>query len=115
MLRLACPRAASGAEAEKGVAVPEVPLWPEGSIVLQRGIEALATEAGAHTHPSCRLYRAPHNPSGAAVLVFPGGGDKRLAINADAPSGPTGPPPTASIPTRSECSAPRPAATSRRT
>ena len=90
MLRLACPGAASGAEAEKGVAVPEVPLWPEGSIVLQRGMEALATEAGAHTHPSYRLYPAPHNPSGAAVLVFPGGGYKRLAIDADSTIGPEG-------------------------
>jgi acetyl esterase/lipase len=58
----------------------EVPLWPEGSTVLQDGIAALAGEKGALTHPSFLLY-APRQPaSRSAVLVFPGGGYKALAV-----------------------------------
>ena len=58
----------------------EVPLWPEDSKVLQDGMKALAKERGALTHPAFLLY-APKSPSSrSAVLVFPGGGYKALAI-----------------------------------
>lgn len=58
----------------------EVPLWPAESKVLMDGIEALAKEDWALTHPSLLLYPSRQNPPGAAVLVFPGGGYKALAI-----------------------------------
>lgn len=58
----------------------EVPLWPADSKVLMDGIEALAKEDWALTHPSLLLYPSRQNPPGAAVLVFPGGGYKALAI-----------------------------------
>ncbi len=58
----------------------EVPLWPEDSKVLQDGMKELAEEKGALTHPALLLY-PPKNPSSrSAVLVFPGGGYKALAI-----------------------------------
>jgi acetyl esterase/lipase len=58
----------------------EVPLWPEGSRVLRDGIEALAGEKDALTHPSFLLYSPKSPASRAAVVVFPGGGYKALAI-----------------------------------
>lgn len=58
----------------------EVPLWPEGSAVLAYGIKALAHEKYALTHPSFLVYRAREPSARAAVLVFPGGGFKAVAI-----------------------------------
>jgi acetyl esterase/lipase len=58
----------------------EVPLWPEDSKVLQDGMKALAKETGALTHPTFLLYAPKHSSSRSAVLVFPGGGYKALAI-----------------------------------
>ena len=58
----------------------EIPLWPEGSRVLQQGIEALAGEKWAITHPSFLLYSPRVNSTRAAILVFPGGGYKAVAI-----------------------------------
>jgi acetyl esterase/lipase len=68
----------------------EVPLWPEDSKVLQDGIRELAKERGAFTHPGFLLY-APKKPSSrSAVLVFPGGGYKALAIGPQSTIGPNG-------------------------
>ncbi|MDR6990669.1 alpha/beta hydrolase [Luteimonas sp. 3794] len=58
----------------------EVHLWPEDSPVLQAGIEALAHESWALTHPSMLVYRPAARAPSAAVLVFPGGGYKALGI-----------------------------------
>lgn len=58
----------------------EIPLWPEDSPVLQAGIEALAHESWALTHPSLLVYRPVERSPSAAVLVFPGGGYKALGI-----------------------------------
>ncbi|MEN5118763.1 alpha/beta hydrolase [Luteimonas sp. TWI662] len=58
----------------------EIPLWPEDSQVLQAGIQALAHEAWALTHPSMLVYRPTGRSASAAVLVFPGGGYKALGI-----------------------------------
>jgi acetyl esterase/lipase len=68
----------------------EVPLWPENSRVLQDGIRELADEKGAITHPSLLLYPAKVNTTRAAVLVFPGGGFKRVALGPDSTLGPDG-------------------------
>lgn len=68
----------------------EVPLWPAESKVLTDGIEALAKEDWALTHPSFLLYPSRQNPPGAAVLVFPGGGYKALAIGPQSTIGPLG-------------------------
>jgi acetyl esterase/lipase len=68
----------------------EVPLWPAESKVLMDGIEALAKEDWALTHPSFLLYPSRQNPPGAAVLVFPGGGYKALAIGPRSTIGPLG-------------------------
>ena len=54
----------------------EVPLWPEGSRVLQAGIDALKGEQWAITHPSFLLYPPKVNSTRSAILVFPGGGYK---------------------------------------
>lgn len=58
----------------------EVPLWPEDSQVLQDGIRELAGEKWASTHPSFLLYAPKANSTRSAVLVFPGGGYKAVAI-----------------------------------
>ncbi len=58
----------------------EVPIWPEGATVLQQGIRALAHEKNAITHPSILIYSPVESSARAAVLVFPGGGYKAIAI-----------------------------------
>ncbi|MEO8000426.1 MAG: alpha/beta hydrolase [Arenimonas sp.] len=58
----------------------EVPLWPEDSKVLQDGIRALAKEKEAITRPSFLLYSPKAHSARSAILVFPGGGYKALAI-----------------------------------
>lgn len=58
----------------------EVPLWPEDSRVIQDGIKALAHEKWALTTPSFLLYSPHVNSARSAILVFPGGGYKALAI-----------------------------------
>jgi acetyl esterase/lipase len=68
----------------------EVPLWPEGSRVLQEGIDALADVKGAVTHPSFLLYPPKVHSTRSAILVFPGGGYKRLGIGPQSTIGPDG-------------------------
>jgi acetyl esterase/lipase len=68
----------------------EVPLWPEGSRVLQQGIDALAGKEWAVTHPSLLIYRPKVHSSRSAILVFPGGGFKALAIGPESTIGPDG-------------------------
>ena len=58
----------------------EVSIWPEGSAVLQQGIRALAHETNAITHPSLLIYSPLESSSRAAILVFPGGGYKAVAV-----------------------------------
>lgn len=58
----------------------EVPLWPEDSKVLQDGIKALAHEEWSLTRPTFLLYSPQVNSARSAILVFPGGGYKALAI-----------------------------------
>lgn len=58
----------------------EVPLWPEDSEVLQDGIRELAGQKWASTHSSFLLYAPAVNSTRSAVLVFPGGGYKAVAI-----------------------------------
>lgn len=72
----ASPVAASPAPAH----TREVALWPKGSTVLLDGIRELADEPNALTHPSFLLYPTPARGARPAVLVFPGGGYKALAI-----------------------------------
>ena len=58
----------------------EVSLWPEGSIELKEGIRELAGKENAVTHPSLLIYSPQSGSARVAVLVFPGGGFKALAI-----------------------------------
>lgn len=58
----------------------EVPLWPEDSRVIQDGIKALAHEKWSISRPSFLLYSPKVNSARSAILVFPGGGYKALAI-----------------------------------
>ncbi|MCX7032417.1 MAG: alpha/beta hydrolase [Arenimonas sp.] len=58
----------------------EVALWPEDSQVLQDGIHELAGYQGASTRSSFLLYAPKVNSTRTAVLVFPGGGYKAVAI-----------------------------------
>ena len=68
----------------------EIALWPEGSSVLQEGIRELTGKQNAVTHPSMLLYPPRARSSRAAVLVFPGGGFKALAIGEQSTLGPDG-------------------------
>jgi acetyl esterase/lipase len=68
----------------------EIPLWPESSQPLLDGIRELASEPGASTHPSFLLYAPRHNTTRTAVLVFPGGGYKAVAIGPASTLGPGG-------------------------
>ena len=71
-------------------ALPEAPLWPEDSKVLLEGVRELAGKEHAVTHPSLLLY-PPRTPSSrSAVLAFPGGGFKALAIGRESTIGPEG-------------------------
>lgn len=88
LLLAAC--VASGAPSGASLAASkfaEVPLWPEGSKVLQDGVRELAKEKNALTHPSFLLYSPRASRSRAAVLVFPGGGYKALAIGPESTIG----------------------------
>ena len=58
----------------------EVPLWPEGAKELQEGVRELAGKPNAVTHPSLLIYPPRVHSARVAVLVFPGGGFKALAI-----------------------------------
>ena len=68
------------ADSSPELAPREVPLWPEDSSVLQDGIRELAGKKNAVTHPSFLLYAPQARSARAAILVFPGGGFKALAI-----------------------------------
>lgn len=75
------PRAARPAQASSLDQEPrEVPLWPEGSRQLQDAERELAGKDYAVTRPSFLLYRPRGRSARTAVLVFPGGGFKALAI-----------------------------------
>ena len=69
-----------GAAADTAGYSQEVPLWPEGSQVLLDGIKKLSNEKWPTTHPSFLLYSPRINSTRSAVLVFPGGGYKAVAI-----------------------------------
>lgn len=58
----------------------EVPLWPEGSQVIRDGVKALAHEEWSITNPSLLIYHAQKKSVRPAILIFPGGGFKALAI-----------------------------------
>lgn len=74
-------RASSGADSSPAPGHSrEVLLWPQDSKVLQDGMKELAREKHALTHPSFLLYSSPHPSSRPALIVFPGGGYKALAI-----------------------------------
>lgn len=58
----------------------EVPLWPEDSQVIRDGVKALAHEEWSITNPSILIYPAQAKSARPAILIFPGGGFKALAI-----------------------------------
>ena len=68
----------------------EIPLWPENSQPLLDGIRELANEPTASTHPSFLLYAPKESSKRSAVLVFPGGGYKAVAIGPASTLGPDG-------------------------
>lgn len=82
--------ALGSAHAAPASAPLEVPLWPANSRVLQEGIRELADERWPITHPSLLVYPARSKAPRPAVLVFPGGGFKRVAIGPDSTLGPDG-------------------------
>lgn len=65
----------------------DVPLWPERSPILQQGIDALAGQPWAITHPSILVYPPTIATTRTAMLVFPGGGYQVLAIGAQSTIG----------------------------
>ncbi|MCR4295974.1 MAG: hypothetical protein NUW21_10595, partial [Elusimicrobia bacterium] len=65
----------------------EVPIWPGGSKVLADGIKTITgakdfvhDPAAVVTHPTFLLYSPTTHSARSAVIVFPGGGYKALAI-----------------------------------
>lgn len=65
----------------------EVSLWPEGSKVLDDGIKKISSDKYANdhpwlviTHPTFIRYAPKNNSARAAIIVFPGGGYKGVAI-----------------------------------
>ena len=65
----------------------EVSLWPEDSEVLKDGISIITNDEYAKTnpelviiHPTFLLYAPKAHSSRAAIIVFPGGGYKAVAI-----------------------------------
>lgn len=68
----------------------EVQVWPADSQVLQYGIRAIGHYPHALTHPSLLIYRPRARPVRAAILVFPGGGYKKLGIGPDSTIGQDG-------------------------
>lgn len=68
----------------------EVPLWAEDSQVFMDGVKALAGETWASSSPTYLVYSPKLNTSRAAILVFPGGGFKALAIGPQSTLGPQG-------------------------
>lgn len=74
----------------------EVPIWPEGSPVLAAGIKTMTEEQGvldparALTHPTFLVYPPTARSVHSAVIVFPGGGYKALAIGKESTIGPDG-------------------------
>ena len=60
------------------------------SDILQQGIDALSGKENAITRPSFLLYPPTAGSTRTAVLVFPGGGYKALAIGPDSTIGPDG-------------------------
>jgi acetyl esterase/lipase len=85
------PRSERVAQAPSLPAGPqEIPLWPEGSRVLQEGMRRLAGKEHAVTNPSLLFYSPGDRSARAAVLVFPGGGFKALAIGKHSTLGPEG-------------------------
>ncbi|KAF1722245.1 alpha/beta hydrolase [Pseudoxanthomonas wuyuanensis] len=85
LLALSCAGASIAADYPQ-----EVPLWPEDSQVLQDGIRELANEKWALTRPTFLLYSPQVRSTRSAVLVFPGGGYKALAIGPNSTIGPNG-------------------------
>ena len=69
-----------GEPAPKPTYAEEVPIWPSDAKVVQDGLRILAREQWAITHPSFLRYSPKAPSSGSAVIVFPGGGYKALAI-----------------------------------
>lgn len=65
----------------------EVSLWPEGSKVLEDGINKIANDDYARnnpelviTHPTFLFYPPKNHTTKVAIIVFPGGGYKAVAI-----------------------------------
>lgn len=65
----------------------EVSLWPEGSKVLEDGINKIANDDYARnnpglviSHPTFLFYPPKKPTTQAAIIVFPGGGHKAVAI-----------------------------------
>jgi len=72
----------------------EVSIWPEGSKVLADGIKKIAEdEEVTHkpelviTHPTFLLYSPKNNSTRSAIIVFPGGGYKAVAIGKESTIG----------------------------
>ncbi|WP_323813050.1 alpha/beta hydrolase [Cellvibrio sp. NN19] len=72
----------------------EISLWPESSKVLQAGIEIISNDeyALSHpwlviTHPTMIRYTPQKKSTGTAVIVFPGGGYKGVAIGRESTIG----------------------------
>ncbi|MBB5207995.1 alpha/beta hydrolase [Chiayiivirga flava] len=70
--------------------VREFAIWPEGSAILRQGIEALAGQEHAITHPSLLVHSPAASSSRTAALVFPGGGYKAVAVGPHSTLGPDG-------------------------
>lgn len=72
----------------------ELSVWPEGAKVLSEGIKKIAKDEEAAqnpslviTHPTYMIYTPKGHSAHAAVIVFPGGGYKAVAVGKDSTLG----------------------------
>lgn len=81
----------------KVYAEDEIPVWPEGAIVLSEKVQKLSKEQATAINspesivfPTMKMFFPAKNSSRAAIIVFPGGGYKRIAIGKDSTIGEDG-------------------------
>ncbi len=86
--------AAPAATSAPSSAPPEISIWPEGSKVLTDGLKAITEDPESArnptlviTRPTFLLYRPKGHSARSAVIVFPGGGYKAVAIGKDSTIG----------------------------
>ena len=87
----------TGASFARASTLPETAIWPEDSKILLDGIKVITQDEDAIenpslviTRPAFILYTPKVNTTRAAVIVFPGGGYKAVAVGKESTLGQDG-------------------------